>query len=188
MENLILKAKTGDEKSIEEILRNFEPLINNTSLSFYICGYDSEDIKQLAKLSIIRAIKTFDIKRGYTFPSYAKVCVRHEMYKEIEKAEKIYYREKESKEIAKAFDIREIKDESINLQEDFIKKQENEILALAINTLEEEERTLLNNIYIKGYTLVKFSESIDLEYYKARYMKEKALKKLRRILEEVKIK
>ena len=185
MNKIILKAKTGDEKAIEEILQSFEPLINNTSLRFYIYGYDSDDIKQLAKLSIIRAIKTFDIKRGYTFPSYVKICVKHEMYKEIEKAEKIYYREKESKEIAKAFDIREIKDENIDIQEDFIKKQENELLALAISTLEDDERTLLNNIYIKGFTLVEFSESLDLEYYKARYMKERALKKLRRKLERV---
>lgn len=183
MEKIILEAKTGSEKAIEEILDNLKPLINNTSVSFYISGYDEEDIKQLAKLSIIKAIKTFDQNKGYNFASYAKVCIRHEISREIEKATKIYYREKESKEIALAFDMKDIRDESVNIQDDYIKKEEIKRLSLAISTLEEEERTLLNKIYIKGYTLVEFSEDIDLEYYKARYMKNRILKSLKALLE-----
>ena len=186
MKSLILKSKSGDERSIEEILKNFEPLIFNTSISFYIYGYDSEDIKQVAKLAIIKGIKIFNLEEEITtFAAYIKTCVRNEMYKEIEKASKVYYKEKESKELALLFDIKEVKDEKINILEDFIKKEQEERLILAIKTLEEDEIALLKNIYINQITLKEYSESINLEYYKARYMKERVLKKLKRILEKI---
>ena len=36
MKNLIINAKKGDKKSLEEIIEKFKPLINNTAISFYI--------------------------------------------------------------------------------------------------------------------------------------------------------
>lgn len=187
MEKEVLKeinaAKLGNEGSMEEILNRLEPLVNKTSISFYINGYDEEDIKQLAKLTIIKALKTFDEKIGDDFASYAKACVKNEIYKEIEKATKVYYKEKESKEIALALDMKEVKDEKVNIQEDYIKKEELKKLTLAISSLEDDERSLLNKIYIEGHTLVKYSESINLEYYKARYIKNRILRKLKRLLE-----
>lgn len=188
MEKELLKeikaAKLGNESSIEEILTRLEPLVNKMSLSFYIYGCDKEDIKQLAKISIIKAIKTFDEKIGDDFLSYAKACVKNEIYKEIEKATRVYYKEKESKAIALAIDVKEIKDQNVNIQEDYIKKEEMKKLTLAISTLEDDERSLLNKIYIEGEKLAKYSKDINLEYYKARYMKDRVLRKLKSLLED----
>ncbi|MDV4150318.1 sigma-70 family RNA polymerase sigma factor [Clostridium sp. AL.422] len=178
MKNLIIRAKQGDKIALEEIIIKFKPLINNTAMSFYIYGYGDEDIKQIAILTIIKAVNKFDITLSDSFPSYVKEAVRNSIYKEIDKATKIYFKNKESKEIAKFIDIKEIMDENTNIQEDYIKKEGKRDLEAAISLLKEEERELLKAIYIERKTLRRYSEEKNIEYHKSRYIKDKAIKKL----------
>lgn len=179
MKNLIIKAKQGDKNALEEILKNFKPLINNTAMSFYIYGYEDEDIKQLAILAIIKAVDKFDITLSDSFPSYVKETVRNTIYKEIDKATKVYFKDKISKEIATFIDVKEIVDENTNIQEDYIKKEGKKDLEKAIGLLEEDERNLLKYLYIERKTLKDYAEKNNLEYYKARYIKDKIIKKLK---------
>lgn len=182
MENLIIKAKQGDKGALEEILRKFQPLINNTAMRFYIYGYENEDIKQLAVLAIIKAIEKFDISLSNSFPSYVKETVRNTIYKEIDKAEKVYFKGKISKEIATFIDIKDIVDENTNIQEDYIKKEGREDLEIAISLLKEEERVLLKELYVENKTLKEYAEEKNIEYHNARYAKEKIIKKLKNTL------
>lgn len=182
MKDLIIKAKAGDTKAIEEIIEKFRPLINNTAISFYIYGYDSEDIKQISILAIINAIKKFDIELSIdSFPSYVKKLVRNSMYDEIEKATKVYYKDKENKEIATSINYKEILDEKTNIQEAYLEKVDKENLEMAISLLNEEDRTLLKEIYLKNITLKEYSDNKGIEYYKARYMKDKAINNLKKL-------
>ena len=185
MKDLILKSKEGSKEALEEIIRAFNPLINNTALSFYIYGYEDEDIKQVARLAIIKAVNKFNIELIDSFPSYVKEVVRNTIYKEISKAEKVYFKEKISKEIAVVIDIKEIIDEEVDIQEDYIKKEKIKDLEKIISLLKEEERNLLKEIYVKRKTLKEYSENNNLEYHKCRYMKEKILKQLKDKLVEI---
>jgi RNA polymerase sporulation-specific sigma factor len=182
MKELIIKAKQGDKNALEEILNKFQPLINKTVISFYIYGYDFEDIRQIATLGIINAVNKFDTTLSESFPSYAKEAVRNAMYKEIEKATKHYYKDKESKEIETLIDIKDIIDEEIDIQEDYIKKDSKKNLEKAISLLKEEDRNLLKFLYIENKTLKSYSEDKNIEYYKARYMKDKVIKTLKETL------
>lgn len=179
MKELIIKAKQGDKNALEEILYKFKPLINNTAISFYIYGCDEEDIKQIATLAIIKAVNKFNIDLSNSFPSYVKECVRNSMYKEIDKASKLYFKNKMSKEIAAIIDIKEIIDEEVNIQEDYIKKEGKITIEKAIGLLKEEERILLKELYIESKTLKTYSEENNIEYHKARYIKDKIMKKLK---------
>lgn len=182
MRELIIKSKQGDKNALEEILNKFQPLINKTVISFYIYGYDFEDIRQIATLGVINAVNKFDITLSDSFTSYAKEVVRNSMYKEIEKATKHYYKDKESKEIATLIDIKDIVDEGIDIQEDYIKKDSKKTLEKAISLLKEEDRKLLKALYIENKTLKSYSEDKNIEYYKARYMKDKVIKTLKETL------
>ena len=178
MENLIIKAKQGDKNALEEILRKFQPLIDNTARSFYIYGYEDEDIKQLAVLAIIKAVDKFNISLSNSFPSYVKETVRNTIYTEIDKATKVYFKDKISREIATHIDVKDIVDENINIQEEYIKKEGRKDLEKAISLLKEEERNLLKELYVKNKTLMSYSEENNMEYHNARYRKEKIIKKL----------
>ncbi|MDU5111029.1 MAG: sigma-70 family RNA polymerase sigma factor [Clostridium sp.] len=179
VKELLIKAKDGNNIALEEIIKKHEPLIYNTMISFYVKGYDKEDIRQIATLSIIKAVKSCKIELSTGFSSYAKEIIRNDIYKEISKVEKQYYKHKESNEIAMVIDIKEIADESTNIIEDYIKSEDKEILIKEINLLEEEERALLKAIYVKNITLKKYAEEKGLEYHKARYQKDKIIQKLR---------
>ena len=181
MKDLIIKAKKGDKKSLEEIIKIFEPLINNTSISFYIYGYDSEDIKQIATISIIKAINKFNVEQIDSFPAYVKKCVRNSLYKEIDKATKVYFKNKETKELATLIDYKEIIDEKINIQEDYLEKEGKVNLEKAIRLLKERDRRLLKYLYVENKTLKDYAKEKKLEYHKARYMKEKAIKNLKEL-------
>ena len=182
MKELIIKAKQGDKNALEEILNKFQPLINKTTASFYIYGCDFEDIRQIAVLGIINAVNKFDINLSASFPSYVKECVRNSMYKEIEKATKHYYKNKLSKEIAEFIDIKEIIDEKIDIQEDYIKKMNKKNLEKAISLLKEEDRNLLKVLYVENKTLKSYSKDNNIEYHKARYKKDKVIKNLKETL------
>ncbi|WP_288222073.1 sigma-70 family RNA polymerase sigma factor [uncultured Clostridium sp.] len=181
MKDLIINAKKGDKKSLEEIIENFKPLINNTAISFYIYGYDSDDIKQIATIAIIKAIDKFNVELINSFPAYVKKCVRNSLYKEIEKATKVYFKNKESKEIATLIDHKEIIDEGINIQDDYLKKEGKVRLEKAIRLLSEKDRSILKYLYVENKTLKKYAEENSLEYHKARYMKDKAIRKLKEL-------
>lgn len=181
MKNLIIKAKQEDKKALEEIIEKFRPLINNTALSFYIYGHDSEDIKQIAIMSIINAINKFDITNADAFPAYVKKCVKNSLYKEIEKASKLYYKNKECREISQFIEEKDIINENINLQDEFIKKEEKLNLEKAISSLSDSERKLLKYLYVENKTLKDYSLENNIEYYKARYMKEKTIKNLKEL-------
>lgn len=185
VKELLIKAKDGDNIALEEIIKKHEPLIYNTMISFYIKGYDKEDIRQIAILSIIKAVKSCKIELSTGFSSYAKEIIRNDIYKEISKAEKQYYKYKESNEIAMVIEIKEIVDESTNIIEDYIKSTDKEILIKEINILEEEERALLKAIYVENITLKKYAEDKGLEYHKARYMKDKILEKLKKNIKDM---
>ncbi|WP_156627071.1 sigma-70 family RNA polymerase sigma factor [Clostridium tertium] len=185
MKELVIKAKEGDNNALEEIIKRHEPLVYNTMISFYIKGYDKEDIKQIAILSIIKAVKGCNIELINGFSSYAKEIIRNDIYKEITKAEKQYYRHKESNEIAMIIDIKEITDEKTNIIEDYIKAEDIEILKKEISLLEEEERALLKAIYVDNITLMKYSKDNNIEYHKVRYKKDKILEKLKKNLKNM---
>lgn len=184
IKELLIKAKDGDKIALEEIIKKHEPLIYNTMISFYIKGYDKEDIRQIAILSIIKAVKNCNIELSRGFSSYAKEIIRNDIYKEISKVEKQYYKHKESNEIAMIIDIKEIVDEGTNIIEDYIKSEDKEILIKEINLLEEEERALLKAIYVENISLKKYAKEKGVEYHKARYMKDKIIEKLRKGLNE----
>ena len=182
MRNLIIKARQEDKKALEEIIEKFRPLINNTAISFYIYGHDSEDIKQIAILSIINAIKKFDITKEETFVSYVNKCVRNSMYKEIEKATKLYYRDKEIREISQFLEEKDIISDELSLQDEFIKKEEKLNLEKAISLLEDTERKLLKELYVENKTLADYAKENNIEYHKVRYIKETTIKKLKILL------
>lgn len=179
MNNLIIQSKQGNKKAIGEILKSFEPLIYKTSISYYIYGYDMEDIRQITIITIINAVEKFDTSFSNSFPAYVQKCIRNQMNTEIEKATKIYYKDKENKEIAFSMDLKEIIDENTDVAEEYINKEISHILFEEIGKLDLNEKALLNSIYVKGITLKEYAEKENIEYHKARYAKDKILEKLK---------
>ena len=67
LNELIIRGKKGDKLAIAEIVSIYEGLIHKYSTSFFINGYDVEDLKQVARSVIIESISKFDGDHGSEF-------------------------------------------------------------------------------------------------------------------------
>lgn len=182
MKELIIKAKAGDKQSVEEIIKLFQPLIYKTSISYYIYGYDTEDLKQIATVTVINSIKKIKLDSLSFFSAYLKTAIKNTMVREIEKATNRYYEEKENKEIITLVEVKEIIDESIDLNKELLDKELIEILNRTIKNLKNKEQNLIRKLYIEELSLREYAEIEKIKYHKARYLKDKVIDALRKEL------
>ncbi len=68
---LIKNAQNGDENSYQELLKIHAPLMESLCYRFHLKKEDKEDVKSLAMIGFIKAIKGFDVSLGYAFSTYA---------------------------------------------------------------------------------------------------------------------
>ncbi len=65
-------------KSFDEIMEEYEPLLRSTAASFSDkTGLSRDEVYQTASLALHRAYLTYTDGRGVTFGLYAKICVRN---------------------------------------------------------------------------------------------------------------
>ncbi len=88
---------------------------------------------------------------------------------------------------------REIPDENISdkgneyfftIEDEIIAYENINELYKALDKLTLEEKEVINSFYIKNNSLQKVADSINKSYNSVRYIKNKAIKKLQKILEE----
>lgn len=184
MKELLKKAKEGDKASIEALLNKFEPLIKKSSRKYYINGYEQGDVKQLAYMAALKAIKKFDTERSNSFPLYVKRTIQNSIYKEVQKSKKNFCYRKVNEEIRETTEIKNIEDKSINIDEEIIKKERRDTLINLINKMTVKEKELITKVFIEEKTLKKYAEEKNMKYHRVFYLKKKILQKIESFLED----
>ena len=98
MEDLVKKAKTGDEEAVVEVINKFKYLILKEASKYHIPSYEFEDLVQHGYLSVIKAIEMYKLGsnsfNGYcintiktNFKALLKGKIKH--YREVPNAEPI---------------------------------------------------------------------------------------------------
>ncbi|WP_052193984.1 sigma-70 family RNA polymerase sigma factor [Cetobacterium sp. ZOR0034] len=75
----IILAQSGDEESIEKILKEYHGTIYKNNLSFFLKGGDSDDLMQEGFIGLMKAIKSYDESRNACFSTFANLCIRRQM-------------------------------------------------------------------------------------------------------------
>lgn len=75
---LIEQAKT-DNKALEKLLKENEPLIYSLVKNYSIVGYTTEDLMQEARQSFCTAVRKFDATRGYQLSTFVSVVIRRRL-------------------------------------------------------------------------------------------------------------
>jgi RNA polymerase sporulation-specific sigma factor len=70
-QELLVKAKEGDDKSKEILLLSNEPLIKSIVKRYLGKGVDYEDLYQLGAMGFVKAINKYDASYGVKFTTYA---------------------------------------------------------------------------------------------------------------------
>ena len=81
--DLLKKAQMGDKEAIQDIVSKFTPFIIKTCRKVYVKGYEFEDLIQISRVSIIKAINKYQISRGDAFITYVVNAVKVNLYRLI---------------------------------------------------------------------------------------------------------
>ncbi len=84
MEQLLLRAKNGDEQAIEQIVADYKGLVRSLANRFYLVGGDKDDLLQEGMLGLIYAINKYDEEKG-AFPSFAQLCVLRQILNAVKR-------------------------------------------------------------------------------------------------------
>jgi len=77
--NIVRKAKKGDKRSFNFLLKLVEPDLKKIASHFFILGGDRDDVLQELRLGVVKAVNSYDPTKDTTFKNFCVnlVCKRH---------------------------------------------------------------------------------------------------------------
>lgn len=180
LEILEKMAQSGDENAQEEMLRMFEGYIYTIASGYYIKDYDMDDLIQLGRMSVYKAMKLYDFdsaSRGFMY--YAMNAVKKNFMNEFRKCGKYNYEmslNEKNKESEMEY-IDAIKDD-INIEDDYEKKIMKNKLTKAVKALPGIEKDIIIWKFYFGRSLKEYAALHNMNYSCVRYHEKAALKKL----------
>ena len=177
MENLIEKAKNKEGGAAEVILEKFKYLIFKEASRYHIPGYDLEDLVQHGYLSVIKSIAMYKLGSN-SFNGYCINAIRMN-FKALLKGEIKHFREVPNNDM---LDFDNAEHYEFTLEDEVIAYDEVEKLYVALDKLNNIERTILERYYIKGHSMGEIACDSDKSYHQFARIKRKALQKLRAIM------
>lgn len=90
--DLVAKAQAGDRTAVEALLRENEALIVKIANRYqpHLRHCDWDDLMQVGRLGMVRAIELFDPARGGAFSTFATLWVRQKMIRLLNKDKMIH--------------------------------------------------------------------------------------------------
>ena len=85
-ENLAIKAQSGDEFSVNFLLKKYKSLVNKIARSYFLTDGDIEDILQEGMIGLYKAIMHFDVDKNASFKTFATTCIKHQLQSAIKVA------------------------------------------------------------------------------------------------------
>lgn len=85
MNDLIKKARQGDESATNEIVENFKAKVKGIARGYFLIGGDLDDLVQEGMIGLFKAISTFDEQKSNDFNAFALMCVNRQIINCIKK-------------------------------------------------------------------------------------------------------
>ena len=85
MNELIKKARQGDEVATNEIVENFKAKVKGIARGYFLIGGDLDDLVQEGMIGLFKAINTFDESKSNDFNAFALMCVNRQIINCIKK-------------------------------------------------------------------------------------------------------
>lgn len=178
--DILIKAKNGDKKCKEEIIKRYTPLVYKFSLNYFVVGDTDEDLRQRGYVSILHAINMYDIEKGSNFTAYIKNTVINNYNVLVRNTMKLQGVSSLNRTNDEGFEILDLIESDENIENDIIKKENINELRRALNNLNEEEREFILFINQKNSgAIAQYSRTKQISYKKCIRMKDRIMEKLR---------
>lgn len=173
-------AQSGDENAQEEIIYMFEGYVYTVASGYYIKNYDMDDLIQLGRMSVYKAIKLYNpesASRGFMY--YAMNAVKKNFMNEFRKCGRYNYEmslNEKNKESEMEY-IDAIEDDT-DIEDDYEKKIIKEKLLEAVSELPDLEREIIIWKFYLERPLKEYAALHNMNYSHIRYHEKTALKKI----------
>lgn len=85
-EELVGRARAGDDAALEELLLRHRVLVRARTRTHFLVGADQDDLVQEAMIGLYLAVRAFDPDCGSSFRTFADVCVSRQVVTAIRTA------------------------------------------------------------------------------------------------------
>lgn len=79
-EELIIRAREGEQEIIEYLMDKYKNLVRNKAGKMFILGADRDDLIQEGMIGLFKAVRDYDSGRDASFYTFAELCVSRQMY------------------------------------------------------------------------------------------------------------
>lgn len=185
LDELVLKAQKGDTFAVEEILKRFKPYIIKLSKTIYINGYDMEDLIQIGCITLIKAIKKYDLSKVNKFVPYATCAIKNNYYYEIRQKSKCNGETSLNQELEDGLQIIDNISSEEDIEGSYIIKEEFVALKLAFSKLSNKDSEILSYVFMNNGKLVDYAKAKNIKYITSVKRKNSALERLKKQLTSI---
>jgi RNA polymerase sporulation-specific sigma factor len=173
MDELIQRAKNGDQMAMNEIFDSYKGLIRSIANNFYLVGGDKDDLLQEGMVGLFYAVTNYDETKG-SFPSFVKLCVVRQIIDAVNKDNS-----DKNKPLREHIDISEVNitDESTPLEYVLKKEHIERIVQITNEKLTSTEKQVIK-LFSEGYSYDDISEKLQITYKAVDGAMQRARKKL----------
>lgn len=83
---LAAAAQQGDALAEGALVKRYADFAEGVSRSYYLVGGDTDDVRQIALIALMEAVRSFDPSRGAEFKTYASTCIRNRLLDAVRSA------------------------------------------------------------------------------------------------------
>ncbi|EOU1563267.1 helix-turn-helix domain-containing protein [Clostridium perfringens] len=181
LNELIIRGKKGDKCAMVEIVSIYEGLIHKYSTRFFINGYDVDDLKQIARSVIIESISKFDGDHGSEFIFFISTNVKNKLGTMCKKKENRLDFSSLDSPIGEGITIGETIKDDISIEDEYVEREKMRAFVKALANISKSDREFILYVYKDRGNFQKYCQEHKhiTTYSKARWRKERILKKLR---------
>ena len=85
-EELVLLAREGDDKAIENLLTRYRHYARAKARTYFLAGADREDIVQEGMIGLYKAVRDFEPEKNTAFRAFAELCITRQIITAIKTA------------------------------------------------------------------------------------------------------
>lgn len=183
IEELVREAKLGNKQSMEELMKAFENYIYKSAMSIYVSGYEQEDLMQLGYITVMKAVEKYNIEKT-NFVNYVTLAITNNYRALIRGKVKDKGVASLDADLGDGFNLGDmLKDELVNVEEDYMKSELKEAIWEAIKGLPFKLQEIITYVYIeeKG-TFKEYALEKNINYNTVIKRKNLAFEKLQKAL------
>lgn len=174
MDDLVFRAKNGEEEAVEAIVTQYKGLIRSVANKFFLVGGDKDDLLQEGMLGLYFAILNFDESKG-SFPSFVKLCVLRQIIDAVKKDNS-----ERNRALANYLDIslaENLPDDHTPLQDLLEKEAAQRVRRIMETQLSPLEKKTVE-LFAEGYSYDDVAEKLQVSYKAVDGALQRARKKL----------